>query len=92
MRLGIIGTGRIANRFIDEISYWHDNGSETKIKDIDVSCVYNPHIDSAKRFAGAKKIPEYTDNPLVFADKCDAVYIASPHSTHEEYVKRMLMA
>ena len=92
MRLGIIGTGRIANRFIDEISYWHDNGSETKIKDIDVSCVYNPHIDSAKRFAEAKKIPEYTDNPLVFADKCDAVYIASPHSTHEEYVKRMLMA
>ena len=92
MRLGIIGTGRIANRFIDEISYWHDNGSETKIMDIEVSCVYNPHIDSAKRFAEAKQIPEYTDNPLVFADKCDAVYIASPHSTHEEYVKRMLMA
>ena len=95
MRLGIIGTGRIADRFTEEMSRWHnaDNiDSCAKLGDVDITCVYNPHIDSAKRFAEAKKIPEYTDNPLVFADKCDAVYIASPHSTHEEYVKRMLMA
>lgn len=95
MRLGVIGTGRIADRFTEEMLRWHkaDNiDSNAKLCDVDITCVYNPHIESAKRFAESKNIPEYTDNPLIFTEKCDAVYIASPHGTHEDYTKRMLLA
>ncbi len=34
MKIGIIGTGRIAGRFVKEIEY---------VEDIDLTAVYNPH-------------------------------------------------
>lgn len=84
MKLGIIGTGRIAERFALEA------GREEYAKRLVISCVYNPHIDSASLFAASNKIAEYTDDLKNFNDKCDAVYIASPHGTHAQYVRIML--
>ncbi len=86
MRLGIIGTGRIAARFVKEATY---------VKGITLTAIYNPHAGSASRFVShiGTMDERYTDGALVAFDelesfwkKVDAVYIASPHETHGSYV------
>lgn len=76
-RIGIIGSGRIANRFIAEVK---------NVSGIDVHGVYNPHEASADRFAGEHEIRSFTDIEE-FLSATDSVYIASPHDTHYEYIK-----
>ncbi len=80
IRVGIIGTGRITARFMSEIKY---------VSGIEASCVYNPNAESAERFADKYKL-DYADNIEDFWDKVDAVYIASPHQTHYDYIMQAL--
>ena len=83
MRIGIIGTGRIVNRFI----------SESKAVDIvEIAAIYNPHIESVLFFAEKNNIDGTADldtalesGKVFFTDikedmykVCDAVYVASP--------------
>lgn len=82
-RLGIIGTGRIAHRFVPE--------SEV-IDGIEATAVYNPRMTSAEKFAEELNIEFATDDITTFIEKIDAVYIASPHETHVDYCKQMLIA
>lgn len=79
-RIGIIGTGRIARRFIPEA---------TLVSGVSVQGVYNPHIDSAKRFADEWSINFY-ETEKEFYEDVDIVYIASPHETHYNYIKKAL--
>ena len=79
-RIGIIGTGRIANRFVPEAKL---------VSGVSVQGVYNPHIESAIRFANKWEIESYQEIES-FYDAIDAVYIASPHETHYEYIKSAL--
>lgn len=79
-RIGIIGTGRIAQRFIPEAKL---------VSGISTQGVYNPHEASAKRFAEKWDINGYT-NLEEFYEAIDSVYIASPHQTHYEYIKSAL--
>lgn len=99
IKFGIIGTGRIARRFLKEIE--HVDGAS-------ISVVYNPHGSSAKEFVsrlqddivglmpsavlGLSKysLPEPVDKVEDMWDKVDAVYISSPHGTHIEYAKEAL--
>ncbi len=81
IRMGIVGSGRIAARFVAEARY---------VSGIHVEGVFNPHIDSADRFAKAQELDFYTDDYETFLDKINAVYIASPHETHYEYAKRAI--
>lgn len=76
-RIGIIGTGRIAERFMPEV---------TCVSGISVQGVYNPHIESARSFA-QKHYIDYYETLETFFSAIDAVYIASPHQTHYEYAK-----
>lgn len=78
IRLGIIGTGRIASRMIPEVKY---------VSGINTDAVYNPHIESARRFAEQFELNKYMDDLEEFYAEIDAVYIASPHQTHYEYIK-----
>ena len=78
IRLGIIGTGRIASRMIPEVKY---------VSGINTDAVYNPHIESARRFAEQFELKKYMDDLEEFYAEIDAVYIASPHQTHYEYIK-----
>ncbi len=82
-RLGIIGTGRIARRFIPEVKY---------VSGIYVEGAYNPHIDSARKFAKRFELKFSTDSLTVLFENTDAVYIASPHATHYDYAKAALLA
>ncbi len=81
LKLGVIGTGRIANRFIPEAKY---------VSGVNIESVYNPHIDSARNYAERHKLNSYFDDLESFLNNVDAVYIASPHETHYEYVKKAL--
>ena len=78
IRLGIIGTGRIAARMVPEVKY---------VSGINIDAVYNPHIESAESFAKHFEMNKYMDNLEEFYEEVDAVYIASPHETHYEYIK-----
>lgn len=79
-RIGIIGTGRIAERFVPEAKL---------VSGINTESVYNPHEESATRFAQKWSINAYSDLEAFYAGT-DMVYIASPHETHYEYVKSAL--
>ena len=81
-KIGIIGSGRIANRFVPETKVV--NGAE-------VVAVLNPDSNEANFFAKAHGIEAYTDFDS-FIRKLDVVYIASPHLTHYDYIKRSLLA
>lgn len=81
-RIGIIGCGRIAHRFVPETKVV--NGAE-------VVAVLNPDLSEADAFAEMYSIEAFNDFDA-FVQKVDAVYVASPHLTHYDYVKRSLSA
>lgn len=81
IRIGVIGTGRIAERFVPEVKY---------VSGVTVHHVYNPNLDSARAFAERFQLDMYTDDFEEFIDNVEAVYIASPHETHYEYAKKAL--
>ncbi|MBR5736526.1 MAG: Gfo/Idh/MocA family oxidoreductase [Bacteroidales bacterium] len=81
-RIGIVGSGRIANRFVPETKVV--NGAH-------VTAVMNPDKENGKSFAKIYGLTAYT-NFDQFLEDVDLVYVASPHLTHYEYVKRALQA
>ncbi len=81
-RMGIIGSGRIAHRFVPEAMV---------VNGVNVVAVLNPNADEAESFAKKHSIKaciDYED----FIQNVDVVYVASPHLTHYDYVKRSLLA
>lgn len=81
IKLGIIGCGRIAQRMISEIKY---------VSGIYAKGVYNPRLESAQKFSEHFELNFYTDNIEYLFNNVDAVYIASPHGTHYQYIKAAL--
>lgn len=81
--IGIIGSGRIAKRFVPEAKF---------VSSVNISAVYDPNINNAQAFADLFGINCYSDSLSSFLDRIDAVYIASPHLTHYEYAKKSLYA
>lgn len=83
VKIGIVGTGRIAPRFVSESKY---------VSGLSIVCAYNPETDSAKRFEKKQGIPVYTTDFAQLLEQVDAVYIASPNETHYAYTKQALLA
>ena len=81
VRIGVVGTGRIAPRFIAEAKY---------VSGLTIEYAYNPVKDSAESFTANEKIKCITQDYNSFLDKVDAVYIASPNETHYEYARRAI--
>ena len=79
-RIGIIGSGRIAARFIPEARL---------VSGVSAQGVYNPHTESAIRFADQWEINAYREMDT-FYEAVDAVYVASPHETHYGYIRDAL--
>ena len=86
-KVGLVGTGRIAERFVAEARY---------ASGLVVTSAYNPkYIESVKAFknnCSEYEIDIDTDNYDKFLEKIDAVYIASTHETHYEYAKKSFEA
>lgn len=83
-RIGLVGSGRIARRFVKECSFV--NGAVPY-------SVFNPIEGEAEKFAREYGLKEYHDKDYsAFLDNVDAVYVASPHLTHYAYTKQALLA
>ena len=82
-RLGVIGSGRIAKRFIPEAKV---------VNGIEVTSVYDPDGTSASIFANQFGVKPFSSSLDEFLKGIDAVYIASPHLTHYPYAKAALCA
>lgn len=83
IKLGIAGTGRIAERTMEEVHF---------VSGISTVAVFNPNLNSAKKFAERFGIGIESSNYEQFLNEIDAVYIASPHETHYDYSRRALLA
>ncbi|WP_459200949.1 Gfo/Idh/MocA family oxidoreductase [Methanococcus sp. CF] len=81
LKIGIVGCGRIAERFIPEARF---------VSGVDTENVYHPNISKAKLFCKKHDLSFCTDDFKEFLDNIDAVYIAAPHHTHYEYAKKAL--
>lgn len=81
VRVGIVGTGRVARRFLREAYY---------VSGIMVLGVYNPNKEHAEQFADQMELSFGEGDYEAFLDRVDAVYIASPHETHYDYAKAAL--
>ncbi len=84
MKVGIIGTGSISERFVEAC----------RVCEVEVNAVYNRHLAKAREFADQKYIPaayNHYDTLLNEAD-VDTVYIALPNSLHFAYAKRAMKA
>ena len=83
VNLGIIGTGRIAKRFIPETKF---------VNGVNVKCVLNPvNPTELIKFADDFNLQPFADFDK-FIEDIDAVYIASPHLSHYDYIKKSLSA
>lgn len=82
-KIGIVGSGRIAKRFIPEAKV---------VSGVEIVSVFNQNIIEANAFAEEFEINAYSDNYEDFLKTVDAVYIASPHLTHYNYTKRALLS
>lgn len=81
IKIGVVGTGRVSNRFPKEAKY---------VSGISVEGVCNPNEDHAKEYADNHQLAFATGDYDELLDKVDAVYIASPHETHYSYAKKAL--
>lgn len=91
VKIGIIGTGRIAKRFLED---------SILVEDVSIASVYNPHEGRAAEFVGCGSGASNMDadrQEIIpcddfdwFMSLVDAVYIATPHETHYGYVMKCL--
>ena len=82
VRIGIIGSGSIARRFVPEAGF---------VSNAECAAVYNPDRNAAAEFAEKFGISAAESLEDLYKN-CDAVYIASPHYTHYDYAKQALNA
>lgn len=81
IRIGVIGCGRIAVRFVPEAKY---------VSGVIVNSVYNPDFRSASQFRDRFELELAARSLDELWQETDAVYIASPHETHYAYAKQAL--
>lgn len=79
VRVGIIGCGRVASRFPSE---------STVVSGVEVVALYDINKEKADELAN-DKIKVCADVDELF-ENVDAVYIATPHLSHYEYIKQAL--
>lgn len=83
LRLGVMGCGRIARRFVPEARY---------VSGVIAAGVCGRRLPPAQDFARRFELGFATDDYEDFLSRVDAVYIATPHETHFEYARRALEA
>ncbi|MGC3953762.1 MAG: Gfo/Idh/MocA family oxidoreductase [Propionicimonas sp.] len=83
VRLGVIGAGRIAARFVAEARY---------VSGVSVEAVHSRRFESAKAFAEKLELTYSAERLSDMLERVDAVYIASPHGTHYEYALQAIEA
>ena len=83
LKMGIVGNGRIAGRFVAEARY---------VSGITVESVFGRTESKVREFAEKFELSSNHTDYDKFLEEVDAVYIATPHKTHYEYAKRAIVA
>lgn len=81
--IGLIGTGRIAHRFVDEARY---------VSGIDVVGAWSPRAESVRSFVDTHELALGAGSLEDLLAACDAVYIATPHGTHVDLALQAIAA
>ena len=77
IKWGIIGSGNIADAFAHSVKYCQDS---------DLVSVFGRNEEAVKKFSAKFTVKSYTNLDSFFtSDEIDAVYIATPHSSHFTY-------
>lgn len=82
VKLGIIGCGRVANRFPDEASV---------VNGVEIVANYDINHTHAIHFATQHNIAHCCNNIFDLLSNVDAVYIATPHLSHYPLIKKALL-
>lgn len=81
LRVGLIGHGRIAERFVKESKY---------VSGINVEGVFGINQKQGDNFVLKNEIQFFTNKLEVLFEKVDCVYIATPHQFHYFYAKEAI--
>lgn len=83
VKIGMIGLGRIAKRFISESEF---------VSGLEIDSIYDIDKTQSIKFSEEYNIPHVYYDLTSFLDSVDAVYIATPHLSHYDYIKQSLEA
>jgi glycerol-3-phosphate cytidylyltransferase len=83
LKMGCVGSGRIATRMIRESKY---------VSGVNFDYVFGRNEEKLKEFSEKNDLKYYTTDYDEFLKQVDAVYIATPHLTHYEFIKKALLA
>ncbi len=83
VRVGIVGCGRIAPRFVAE---------SRCVNGLEIDGAYDINSERAARLVYDKGLSSKYDSYSDLLSKVNAVYVATPHLTHYELIKRALVA
>lgn len=81
IKVGIIGCGRVARRFPSEASV---------VDGIRIVAAYDTNVDASNNISSTNESIRSFIKLLDFYNSVDAVYIATPHLSHYEYIKQSL--
>ena len=82
VKIGIIGAGRIANRFVTEAKF---------VSGLQIESVYDSKFANAANFVVEHNISNACLKVEELLESVDAVYIATPHLSHYEYIRTCLL-
>lgn len=83
VRLGMIGAGRIATRFAQEIKH---------VAEVQLTGVYDTETEKARQIASDIPGCAICSSPQELYQQTDAIYIATPHLSHYGYIREALEA
>ncbi len=83
LKLGIVGNGRIAQRFIKEALY---------VSGIDIEYIYGRNPLKLQEVCNKFTLDKFFTDYDEFLKQVNAVYIALPHTMHFEYAKKAILA
>lgn len=82
LKLGVVGNGRIAKRFIKESKF---------VSGVDIEYIYGRNEKNLSELCNKFELSGYFTNYDEFLKKVDSVYVALPHNLHYEYAKKALL-
>jgi glycerol-3-phosphate cytidylyltransferase len=83
LRVGVLGSGRIANRMVDEVRF---------VSGVTIEGVWSRHPENAQKFADAHELRVVADSVADLLAEVDAVYVATPHGTHGDLTRQAIEA
>lgn len=81
IRLGVLGAGRIARRFVQEARF---------VSGVNVEAVWTRDRTKAEAFSAEYELEWANDSLDDLLKHVDAVYVATPHETHVDFTRQAL--